>query len=57
MIAVRERGVSCKIDFAVYVSTITPIKLAGATRIDINSAYHCLYGGYITETISLTSRT
>ncbi len=50
MIAVRERGVPCKMDFAVNVSTITPVGLACATRTDINSAYYCLYGGHITET-------
>ena len=34
MIAVRERGVSCKIDFAVIVNMITPVSPAGATRVD-----------------------
>jgi len=31
MIAVTERGVSCKVDFAVLVKGITPVSLLGPT--------------------------
>ena len=36
MIAVRERGVSCKTDFAASVSMIAPVGLAGMTHMDID---------------------